>query len=322
MRLAAQGLPVVVVNPAHVFGTGDLYRSSTELVRRFLRRQIPAYVDGALNVVDADDVARGQLLADERGVVGERYILGNRNFTLDRLLRRPRAAVRRRAAGGEAAGRRGDRAGARRSRRRPARRRSPPASCAPRRCGGPSAPRRPGASSGWKPSHHEDTLVTTIEWYRSREPLRLRPPGTRQPAALRLAGFGLRTAGGVISRLTPSGPSSALASSSSVPSTAARKAGSKVKRIVRPAPAGWSTIAGAPRSAPRPSPYPERRAPPCGGWRPTTPSPARSTGSPSFRTITRAAGAEGQRRRRLQLDGERGAGEAQRLGCRPRAGPS
>ena len=70
MRLAAQGLPVVVVNPAHVFGTGDLYRSSTELVRRFLRRQIPAYVDGALNVVDADDVARGQLLADERGVVG------------------------------------------------------------------------------------------------------------------------------------------------------------------------------------------------------------------------------------------------------------
>ena len=85
MRLAAQGLPVVVVNPAHVFGTGDLYRSSTELVRRFLRRQIPAYVDGALNVVDAEDVARGHLLADERGEVGERYILGNRNFTLDRL---------------------------------------------------------------------------------------------------------------------------------------------------------------------------------------------------------------------------------------------
>jgi len=30
----------------------DLYRSSTELVRRFLRRQIPAYVDGALNIVE------------------------------------------------------------------------------------------------------------------------------------------------------------------------------------------------------------------------------------------------------------------------------
>jgi dihydroflavonol-4-reductase len=202
MRLAAQGLPVVVVNPAHVFGTGDLYRSSTELVRRFLRRQIPAYVDGALNVVDADDVARGQLLADERGVVGERYILGNRNFTLDRLL-----ADLGRLSGVE-----------------------PPAVKLPvgaaialargfERAPGPT-PITTGelrAASlwwafrstkarrelGWKPSHHEDTLVTTIEWYRSREALKLSPPGTRQPVALRLAGFGLRTAGGVISRLSP-----------------------------------------------------------------------------------------------------------------------
>src|SRR6476661_7136744 len=85
MRMAARGLPVVVVNPAHVFGAGDRHRSSTELVRRFLCGQILAYVDGALNIVDADDVASGHLLADEQGEVGERYILGNRNFTLDRL---------------------------------------------------------------------------------------------------------------------------------------------------------------------------------------------------------------------------------------------
>ena len=85
LRIAAHGLPLVIVNPAHVMGRGDVYRSSTELVRRFMQRRIPAYVDGALNVVDAEDVARGHLLADERGVVGERYILGNRNFTLDRL---------------------------------------------------------------------------------------------------------------------------------------------------------------------------------------------------------------------------------------------
>src|SRR5436190_1207695 len=85
LRIGGLGLPVVVVNPGHVFGAGDVYHSSTELVRRFLRREIPAYVDGALNIVDAEDVARGQLLADERGTPGERYILGNRNFTLDRL---------------------------------------------------------------------------------------------------------------------------------------------------------------------------------------------------------------------------------------------
>ncbi|HEX4110157.1 MAG TPA: NAD-dependent epimerase/dehydratase family protein, partial [Solirubrobacteraceae bacterium] len=84
LRLAAQGLPVVIVCPALVFGAGDRGHGSTAIVRRFLRRQIPAYVDGAVNVVDVQDVARGHLLAEEKGRVGERYILGNRNFTLDR----------------------------------------------------------------------------------------------------------------------------------------------------------------------------------------------------------------------------------------------
>ena len=85
LRICAQGLPVVIVNPAHVLGRGDTHRGSTELVRRFLRREIPFYVDGALCVVGAEDVARGHLLAEEHGVVGERYILGGRNFTNDRL---------------------------------------------------------------------------------------------------------------------------------------------------------------------------------------------------------------------------------------------
>ena len=85
LGLFGRGLPVVIVNPAHVLGAGDPGRSSTVLVRRFLRREIPAYVDGTLNIVGVDDVALGHVLADERGVPGERYILGNRNFTLDRL---------------------------------------------------------------------------------------------------------------------------------------------------------------------------------------------------------------------------------------------
>ena len=103
MRLAARGLPLVIVNPAHVLGAGDPGRSSTTLVRRFMRRQIPAYVDGTLNIVGVQDVARAHLLADERGQVGERYILGNRNFTFDRLFADLGAPVRGRAAGGEAA---------------------------------------------------------------------------------------------------------------------------------------------------------------------------------------------------------------------------
>ncbi len=85
LRIAARGLPVVVVCPAYVLGAGDLSRSSTEIVRRFMLRRIPAYVEGAINVVDVEDVAAGLLLADALGVPGERYILGNRNYTWDRL---------------------------------------------------------------------------------------------------------------------------------------------------------------------------------------------------------------------------------------------
>src|SRR5215218_6614879 len=85
LRVAAHGLPVVIVCPAHVFGRGDLGPTSTGVVRRFLLRRIPAFVPGAINIVDVRDVADGHVLADERGVPGERYILGTRNYTWDRL---------------------------------------------------------------------------------------------------------------------------------------------------------------------------------------------------------------------------------------------
>ena len=84
-RLAAHGLPVVIVNPTFVLGPDDPSRTSMGLVRRFCLGQIPAYVEGALNIVDVRDVAKGHLLAETKGEVGERYILGGRNFTFDRL---------------------------------------------------------------------------------------------------------------------------------------------------------------------------------------------------------------------------------------------
>ena len=85
MRVAAQGLPVVVVNPSFVFGPEDPTGTSNRLIRRMLLRRLPAYTDGALSIVDVRDVAAGHLLADERGHEGERYLLSGRNFTLQRL---------------------------------------------------------------------------------------------------------------------------------------------------------------------------------------------------------------------------------------------
>jgi dihydroflavonol-4-reductase len=75
----------VCVNPGVVFGAGDVHGSSTALVRNFLFGRVPVYTEGAVNIVDVEDVARGQLLADRKGKPGERYILGNRNYTWGRL---------------------------------------------------------------------------------------------------------------------------------------------------------------------------------------------------------------------------------------------
>ena len=127
----------------------------------------------------------GHLLADERGQVGERYIRGNRNFTLDRLF-----ADLERLSGVE-----------------------PPAvklplpvalalATAAARVPGVAAPTpvEVRASSlnwafssakakrelGWQPGPHEDCLEETIAWYRALRGERLAPHGSRQPLALRL----------------------------------------------------------------------------------------------------------------------------------------
>lgn len=85
LRVAAHGLDVVIVNPTFVLGPEDPSGTSMRLVKRFLKREIPVYIEGGVNISDVRDVAQGQILADERGVPGERYLLAARNFTLQRL---------------------------------------------------------------------------------------------------------------------------------------------------------------------------------------------------------------------------------------------
>ncbi len=86
-KWAARGLPVVIVNPSTPIGEGDIKPTPTgQLIVDFLNRRLPAYVDTGLNLVDVRDVAEGHLAAAERGRVGERYILGNRNMSLREIL--------------------------------------------------------------------------------------------------------------------------------------------------------------------------------------------------------------------------------------------
>ncbi len=79
---ARRGFPAVVVNPGIVFGEGDRTPTpSGEPVLRFLRREYPGYFNTTWSVADVDDVAQGHLAACERGRVGERYILCNREHS-------------------------------------------------------------------------------------------------------------------------------------------------------------------------------------------------------------------------------------------------
>ncbi len=88
VRAAAKwGFPVVIVNPSTPVGSGDVKPTPTgQMIVDFLKGRMPAYVDTGLNLVDVEDVAEGHLLAMEKGRLGERYILGNRNLTLREIL--------------------------------------------------------------------------------------------------------------------------------------------------------------------------------------------------------------------------------------------
>ncbi len=86
-QAAREGQDVVIVNPSTPIGAWDLKPTPTgEIVLRFLRRQMPVYLETGLNFVYVGDVARGHLQALERGRSGERYILGHENLTLKALL--------------------------------------------------------------------------------------------------------------------------------------------------------------------------------------------------------------------------------------------
>src|SRR6185369_6701561 len=59
-----------------------------QIIVDFLNRKFPAYVDTGLNLVDVGEVARMHVVALDRGMPGERYILGGENLTLKQILDR------------------------------------------------------------------------------------------------------------------------------------------------------------------------------------------------------------------------------------------
>jgi dihydroflavonol-4-reductase len=157
-------------------------------------------VRGAINIVDVADVAAGHLLADERGAPGERYILGGRNYTWERLF-----SELERLSGIEG-----------------------PRICLPvgvalavaeasELAPGPTlvsvAEVRAAAhwwtcrstkarrELGWTTRPHEDTVEETVRWWQERLGARLEGAPRSQPAPLKLVALGARAVSGLGGRL-------------------------------------------------------------------------------------------------------------------------
>lgn len=86
LEFAGQGLPVVLVHPSTPVGPWDSRPTPTGvMIVDFLKGRMPAYLETGLNLVHVRDVARGHLLAEERGESGEKYILGHENLSLSQI---------------------------------------------------------------------------------------------------------------------------------------------------------------------------------------------------------------------------------------------
>lgn len=119
VRAAAEcGVPTVCVNPSSVQGPGRT-RGTAKILIDYLNGKLRMVVDSRMSLVDIDDCVEGHLLAESRGVPGERYVLSGAIITVRETLalladvggvshstwRLPPALARAAAAGIEAAAR-------------------------------------------------------------------------------------------------------------------------------------------------------------------------------------------------------------------------
>lgn len=86
LKIGAQGLPVVVVNPGAPIGPRDIKPTPTgEIVLSLLEGRYPMWVKAELGVVDVDDCARQHRLAMEKGKPGERYLSVSETINLNEM---------------------------------------------------------------------------------------------------------------------------------------------------------------------------------------------------------------------------------------------
>jgi dihydroflavonol-4-reductase len=82
VELLNSGLPIVALNPAAVFGPGDVHLAVSEIIIMAAQGRVPVYFDATFGAIDVRDAAAAHLNAVDGGRVGERYILSIHNMTL------------------------------------------------------------------------------------------------------------------------------------------------------------------------------------------------------------------------------------------------
>ncbi|MBY0553039.1 NAD-dependent epimerase/dehydratase family protein [bacterium] len=75
----------VCVNPGTIYGFGDAKKGSRKTQVKVARGEFPFYTAGGINVVAAEDIIEGTLLAVKKGKNGERYLLTNENMKIKDL---------------------------------------------------------------------------------------------------------------------------------------------------------------------------------------------------------------------------------------------
>jgi dihydroflavonol-4-reductase len=85
--VAERGLPAVIVNPSTPIGPRDIRPTPTgRIIVEGATGRIPAFIQTGLNLAHVDDIAEGHIQALERGRIGERYVLGGQDVSLQGLL--------------------------------------------------------------------------------------------------------------------------------------------------------------------------------------------------------------------------------------------
>jgi dihydroflavonol-4-reductase len=87
LKAAKEGLNAVIVCPTAVIGPHDFRISHMgQLVIDYCKGKIKFTIDGAYDFVDVRDVCEGHMLAAERGLKGNSYLLSGYSITLDELM--------------------------------------------------------------------------------------------------------------------------------------------------------------------------------------------------------------------------------------------